>query len=189
MKSWRFYKVPNDEVLKDCQMNKMSLRDTYRLYALTNKKELAKKFMEQRDMSRFIVKSDHAFDELEAYSTYANRHRSTVLEEYDLTTRSEENKQKKISLVITYGERQEIEEPNVFLFTEEFWNDIFVPTILFKPEYQKALELYTALAKMYAPDLCIRYGIPEELDDYAVPGYTYDEVNLFLRVYGDTLKL
>lgn len=189
MKTWRFYKIPQDEILEECQMTKMSLHDTYRLYALTNKKDLAKKFMEQRDMSRFIVKSDHAFEELEDYSTYANRHRSTVLEEYTLKTKSDNGKRKKIDLVVTYMERQEIEEPNIFFFTEEFWNEIFVPTRIFKSGYQKALEFYTALAKMYAPDLCIRYGIPDDLDDYAVPGYSYDEVNVFLRVFGDTLKL
>lgn len=191
MKVWRFYKIPSEELIEESHISNYSLRDTYPLYAITNKKKLAKRFMEERDMSKFIVNADHSFEELEQYSTYANRHRSCVLEEYNLSsTDRKTGKVSKVNLVITYNERQQIEEPDTFFFSEEFWNDIFTPTKIFKDKYLEALRNFTLLQKLYAPDLSLYYGLSSEDDDYDAPdGFSYDEISLFVNLYGDTLKL
>ena len=75
-KVWRFYtkgEIDNDE--------------KYHLYAITNRKDFAKQFQEERDMDKFIVKkSEEDFDDWKELAREAG---DAVLDIRDLQTRHE----------------------------------------------------------------------------------------------------
>ena len=66
MKIWRFYKLPEDK----------NAKQSYDLYAITNRKEFAKAFMETRDMNKFYMRCTK--EDRETYTEYANKNLDNI---------------------------------------------------------------------------------------------------------------
>ena len=85
MKVWRYYLKPDGddrEIEHIIETHAVSMQDLYPLFAITNIKKYAKSFESIWDMSKFIRKTSHMTKE--EYSHYANRHRSKVIEMYEM---------------------------------------------------------------------------------------------------------
>lgn len=187
MRCYRFYKKPT--LSKEETPERVSLSDKYPLYGLTCKKKIAKRFMEERDMDKFIIRKSNV--DRETYSELANRNRSAVLEEFDLLTCVNKYKQnqsmEKVNLILTYGEIQTIDEPQLYILDESWWNTYYMNSpFIFKEEYVKALQKidFIDFYKLFSTDPNL-YGV---YDDYSVPNYYVDELSFFLAIYGELMK-
>ena len=190
MKVYKFFKVPpKDE-------DNIDLERKYVLYAITNNREYAERFKEDRNMKKFIIKT-HKGVSKEEYIEMCNNDRGAVLELNTLTTVFDDNHTSNNSVekkvLMTYWERQLIEEPNTLLDNEHFWAKMPFP-LIFKTKYIKTLEVfqyinyYKLMTSPYLP-----YGMSERLNehgddtDYSAPSILLDEVSLFIQIIQDTL--
>lgn len=184
MQCYRFYKKPtNLEEMPE----RISLSDKYPLYALTANKKLAKQFKKERNMDMFIVQKSDI--DKETYSVFANQNRSTVLEPCKLITCIDKYKKTQrmedVELVLTYAERQVVEEGQLFIFEENWWRMYYANSpFIFKEEYVRALAKidFIDFYKLYNSDVYL-----DQYDDYSVPNYYIDELAYFLSIYGDLM--
>lgn len=182
MKVWRFYKKPE----KDTSDKR------YDLYALTNKKEFAKVFQEQRDMSKFIKRCSD--EEISTYSELANSNRENVLDMYKLTTRTIYDNGligiNKVKVVCTEYESQVVKEEGETaseFSLEEYWRGV-VHYKAYKKKIQNALRVlqYIQFYKLFNNP--ITTNIDPTDDDYDVPDVEIDEVGALIKIFGDTFK-
>jgi hypothetical protein len=193
VKIYKFYLKPT----KDADDKRKSIGERYTLYALTNKKKLAKLFKKQRDMSKFLFKTDSVdFDE---WSELANGNNGSVLSMYSLTTCDGKirtiDHRADIDILMTLNEKSILDDgADLFeLSDERFWECMPIP-IIFKKKYQLVFELFqiTVLYKLYrAFDL--PNNIREEMfglveDDYQGPEFEIDELKKFISAYINILK-
>ena len=115
MRVYEFFRIP------DCSENdkKVSIEERYTLYAITNNKEYAERFQQERDMSQFIM-NVHKHVSKEEYRDLCNEERSSVLEEHELATvlskeRSSKNL-KYVKILMTYWEWQLTKEPIIYIW-------------------------------------------------------------------------
>jgi len=180
----------------------------YGLYAITNKKKIAKEFRETRNMKRFIEKSSDDMDKDE-WIEIANDNRGMVLDHYELETRGyDENdkpKVKKIKILMTLVEYQNATDEEEFM---TYLSAFFESTpfyLIFKENMVDALRWteYVASQRFYSMD---EYEIMELLKyitdssntynfefeeesvtyddgDYAAPEIRLDEFGRFLDMY------
>lgn len=193
MQIWEFFKKPDDR-----RVINESLEHKYMLYAITNKKSYAKRFMQDRDMDKFIIQK-HKDVSKEEYAELANSERQSVLDVHEIMT-VPKNKHTGSSIerrevLITYWEWQILEEPVLLFDDESFWQKMPFP-LIFKDKYVENLKnfQYINFYKIFlgccipehATQMFERYGID---DDY---GYSidieYDQLSVLMDGIYDTLK-
>lgn len=193
MKVWRFYKKPETDI--DKIPDSVSIIDKYPLYAITCEKKLAKRFMKERNMDKFILRTDNDAEK-EEYSYFANSHRSTVLELHKLDTVDVNDKVISVEVLMTMNEYQYVEETmNVPLFDESWWYPMPMPNIfnkdirkaLRKLGYTQAYKLYLGTAE-YGKKPLIPELINEEDDDYSAPPWMVDQLSYFISIFSDLFK-
>lgn len=192
MKVYKFFKIPSDgDDRETC------LEDKYILYAITNNKEYAKRFKEDRNMDKFIYQVNKDVTK-EEYSSMCNENRGAVLMVHTLDT-VKDGKHTKNDLIqkqvlITYWEKQLIEEPLLPIDDENMWSQMPFPFI-FKKKYIKALRTlqYVTFYKLMTASN-ISYELAERLhanededDDYSAPSIVYDELMVLIHTIKDTL--
>ena len=198
MQCYRFYKIPNKKRKGELvQYNEYNLEDVYPLYAITNDKTLAEKFMSQRNMDRFLLFKTKM--KRKDYAIYANRRRNTVLKEASLITAINKGtkKEKMINVKVVMTEDEDMmitDDPYIPCIAndESFWScigSIICNTSIFKKKYKKALEyiFWKDHYKLYVQYFIQNLDIDDEADDYSVPNYYIDELGLFVDTFGKLL--
>lgn len=193
MKIYKFYHKPS----KHADDRRKPIGERYVLYALTNKKKLAKLFKKQRDMSKFLLKVDSVdFDE---WTELANGNNGTVLSIYPLTTcngkiRTVENRID-VDMLMTLNEKSILDDGSdiLELSDEMFWASMPIP-LVFDKKYQEVFDVfqYMVLYKLYR-SLDVPYNWREKMfgiidDDYEGPQFEIDELKKFITVFIDVLK-
>ena len=182
MKVWRFYLKPDAEIG----------RKKYDLYALTNHKKFAKKFMKERDMDKFIVRCSK--EEREEYVKFANSNLSYLLDMRPYITRTldDENRYrtKTVDVLSTDYEFQTCDSDSILIdiLGEGDWYS--APSyVIFKKKIIESLRTleYISNYKLYASDYTNAVIDPDD-DDYSAPNIWIDELGVFLRTFGDTFK-
>ena len=198
MQCYRFYKIPDKKRKGELeQYDEYNLEDVYPLYAITNDKSLAEKFMSQRNMDRFLLFKTKM--KRKDYAIYANRRRNTVLKEASLITAINKGtkKEKMINVKVVMTADEEImitDDPFIPCIAndESFWSyigSIICNTSIFKKKYKKALEyiFWKDHYKLYVQYFIQNLDIDDEADDYSVPSYYIDELGLFVDTFGKLL--
>lgn len=198
MQCYRFYKIPDKKRKGELeQYNEYNLEDVYPLYAITNDKALAEKFMSQRNMDRFLLFKTKM--KRKDYAIYANRRRNTVLKEASLITAINKGTKKEkminVKVVMTEDENMMItDDPYIPCIQNDdgFWScigSIICNTSIFKKKYKKALEyiFWKDHYKLYVQYFIQNLDIDDEADDYSVPSYYIDELGLFVDTFGKLL--
>lgn len=191
MKVYKFFLIPDNDYE---YASKKAIEERYVLYALTNSKKLAKRFQDERNMDKFIIRVHEDIDKSE-YAEMCNEDRGAVLELRTLSTVLDNNHTRsnieQVEILMTYYERQLIEEPMTLFDDESIWNTMPYPRI-FKSKYRKMLDAfqYTTYYKIMNMG-SIPFPLMEKLtgkdDDYAGPAIEYDEVALFIDQIRSTL--
>ena len=189
MKVYKFFKIPDENDVRD----NIDLEQKYVLYAMTNNKEYAERFKEDRNMKKFIYKVYSGVDK-EEYAEMCNHDRGSVLELRSLVTIFDNHTMKnavKKKVLMTYWEYQLMDQPNTILDDEESWKSMPYP-LIFKSKYVKMLEAlqyvtyYKLMTCEFLPIQLIR-KLTEFDDDYSAPSMAHDEVALFIAFIQDTL--
>ena len=178
MKVYLFYKdKSNDEIL----------------YAVTNNKKYAKKFMNERNMKNFRIEiEDMNKDEYASYCN-SNEHRSAVLSTYKLATvKDGEHTSSNFyfkKVIMSYWEHQIIDDFSTSSFNETY-EFIGMPIpIIFKDKYIRCLKFleYNAHFILYAlPYLPndVEHWVAEKLhveEDYSTVDIENDELAIFIN--------
>lgn len=189
MKVYKFFKIPDIDENDD-----IDLERKYTLYAITNNKNYANRFKEDRDMKKFICKTHDDIDKDE-YAEMCNEDRGSVLGIYPLVTifdkvRIRENAVTK-EVLMTYSEKQLIDDAQTILDDESLWQSMPYP-LIFKSKYVsvlKALQYMTYYALMTCEYLPYEFAQPihESNEDYSAPTLLHDEVALFIQMIQNTL--
>lgn len=189
MKVYEFFKIPDKD-----DKDEIDLECKYVLYAITNNKEYAKRFKEDRNMDKFIYKVHEGIDK-EEYAELCNNERGAVLGFYPLMTVFNDKHTRKNAtekkVLMTYWEKQLTEELNTILDDEVFWNSMPYP-LIFKSKYVTMLNkfqyisYYKIMTCMYLPDK-LAEKLAKISDDYSSPNFTHDELSLFINAIKDTL--
>lgn len=177
MKIWRFYTKPGS-----------FFGDKYELYAITNKKKIAKQFMEERDMDCFIMKSSKESPSL--WAELANDHQDQIIKAHPLCTSyiTDEGVIRMIDvpIVCTMYEYQTADSDfaDIYITTSYFW-DRALPPQLFN---RKVLDALSVLQydKMYK--VMSSKAQTSDYDDYDGPNTNIDEVGLLISTFKYTFK-
>lgn len=116
MRVWRFY-LDKSKLKVNEDVAFVTLKQKISLYAITNSKEKAKRFIAERNMDLFIMRKGKI--EEEEWTEYAGRHRGCILTLTKLTTRKEpceiehpdtiDDITKMVDMLITIDEKTRIE--------------------------------------------------------------------------------
>lgn len=188
MKVYKFFKIPDKNEKHDIDIERK-----YVLYAITNNKEYAERFKDDRNMKKFICKT-HKNITKEEYADMCNEDRSAVLEYRTLITIFDNHTRNNIvekKVLMTYWEAQLLDEPNSALDDDGLWRSMPYP-LIFKSKYRDCLNIlqYITFYKLMTAEY-LPYTLAEELsnygDDYSGPSISYDEVALFINIIRETL--
>lgn len=197
MKLYKFYKNPSDEVLENCQ--NLSIEEKYPLYAFTVNKKDAQKFMEARDMNKFIKRvSDIDKDE---YKDFTNTNRGKLLEVFEYTHFKGYTADacvasfEKVPILTTWEEMEftSASSDDGISDMTEYVNYNFMPFI-FKDKYVKALNnlQYISHWKSFGCtekfQQLLREGEMEDYMDYVSPSIRIDEFSIYIILFGDTYR-
>jgi hypothetical protein len=195
MKIYKFFLKPD----KKEKNNGKTLQERYVLYAITNKKEFARMFKEQRDMSKFLFKVDSSIDKDE-WDSMASELRGSVLSKTPLLTCDNDKARVKknivtVKVLMTLNEKLLIDEnvENPSFEDERLWDSMPIP-LIFKEKYRRALETlqYTLFYKVlntssiYIEPAFQKYT--EKIDEYSVPDVSVDELSIFIGLFNNILK-
>ena len=178
-KVWRFYTkggMDNDE--------------KYHLYEITNQKDFAKQFQEERDMNKFIVKkSEEDFDDWKELAREAG---DAVLDIRDLQTKhkTDTNTYSTIGVPIlcTMYEYQtaDADFAELPIMTEEFWFQM--PNLgIFNNKLIDSLKIleYHRYYRLFV--IALQRNNDED-DDYAAPNTEIDEVGILISTFSNLFK-
>ena len=189
MTIYKFFKIP-----KDCDNDTYDLESKYELYAITNNKEMAERFKEDRNMKKFIYKKDKHVTK-EEYAEICNNNRGALLSYQPLTTTFGPKIHSNIQsydVLMTYFEKQLINEPDTLLDNEQYWAEMPYP-LIFKSKYIKCLSRleYITFYRLMTAEF-LPFHLSEKMskidgDDYSAPAVSYDELALFIGIIKDTL--
>lgn len=181
MKIWRYYKKPENENIS---------KKRYDLYALTNKKEYAKKFESERDMDLFVKRVSK--EDSETFTKLGNDNRACLLELHNFMTKTiYENGLigiKDVDILCTNYEWQTCkDEAEVYsdFSHEEYWYTFPSPAI-FKKKYQESLRIleYISNYKFFVGST--KLGIDD--NGYEAPDISIDELEGFIVLFGKLFK-
>ena len=180
MKVWRFY----------LRRENSESKNKYELYAVTNNKKYAKKFMSERNMKLFQVKcSDIPKEE---FLKFGNENRGCLLDYKEFITKKINSKNEythtTVKVLTTEYEWQSCDSDIVLndILIDTDWTAA-VPYKIYKDKIIKSLRVleYVSSYKLYSYDSSL---IDPEDDDYSAPDMWVDELGTFLRIYGETFK-
>lgn len=154
------------------------------IYAYTNDSSLAKKFIETRDMSRFIYKTD--IIDKETYNEYMLKYKSQSLVKTEFVTSCNKSFTKKrlVSLPVTQLEEEQV-YVNADKILEELSKYTNISAALLNDNIKSALnELkYFDIYKFYnSSNLYQSVMMPSDIDLHV------DYLSLFIYFSGNTLK-
>ena len=180
MRVWRFY----------FKQERADNKNKYDLYAVTNNKKYAKKFMSERNMNLFIVKSSKVTKE--EFLKFANDNRGALLDYYELVTKSIDNNHKythtKVKVLATEYEWQSCDSDTVLndILIDNDWSGA-ISYKVYKDKIIKSLRVleYVSSYKLYNYTSTL---IDPVDDDYSAPDMWVDELGTFLRIFGSTFK-
>ena len=189
MKVYKFFKIPDENDRKNTH-----IEERYPLYAITNDKELAKRFKHDRNMKKFIYKK-HTQVTREEYIEMCNIYRGAVLESHKVTTifKNQHTKENAIEkeILMTYNEYQMLDTLGSYLEDDVYWQSVPFP-LIFKKKYVKMLkdfEYITFYSLMNTETM--PYHLAEKLskyiEDYSGPSILFDEAARFITIISDTL--
>ena len=105
MKLYCFYKYDrkmSKEQYKQQISSGLTTEDIYPIYALTTNKKFKKQFMEERDMSKFLLVTHE--DDKEIVTMFLNARRSSLLDIYEYRYCKSNGEETKIPILSTYSE-------------------------------------------------------------------------------------
>lgn len=190
MKIYKFFKIPDENEKDDIDIERK-----YILYAITNNKEIAKRFKKDRNMEKFIYKT-HSGITKEEYADMCNENRSSVLEYHKLRTVFDDyhtkSNSKEVTVLMTNWEYQLVEDVDTIM-ANDIWRNLPYP-LIFNKKYLNALNTleYINMYKIINIDI-LPFEIIEKIDeyfnndDYSAPNIIYDELSVFIRIIKDTL--
>lgn len=152
------------------------------LYAITNQKDLAKRFEKEREMTKFkkTVLEDCSKED---WLFYANKYRSQILRECSIRTRSDFNAcgRKTLEILCTCEEeeRSVLGEKYVIKRLSQNFN---VDSGFFKMSHVKSLSALSYFAMEYNPMM------ESSTLSFDESGFALDELNIFLELFGETYK-
>ena len=170
-KVYRFYRKSDIE-----NMDNRLYKD-FPVYAITDNKELANKFISTRNMNSFkVMKSKMTKEE---YAKYANTTSTSELKEYSFVTRNNNNEWEKVKVVTTWYEREQVRD----MVTGQF---IELIEIQHSPEIfnRKIIDVLETLQYMQLHAIKKQYYEGEYED--SIPNLSYDELEMLLRYNSDT---
>lgn len=181
MKVWRFWFINNN---KDIQ------KTSYDLYAITNDKEKAKRFQEERDMSKFIKKTSN--EDLDVFSTFVNSNRHLLLDYFKLSKPVVNGSGLIISgyieVLCTEYERQVSTDESILynnsLVDGIFWEET-VPYMIYKKSIINSLRKLEYMS-FYKATQHMLLDIVD--DDFSSPDISINELNVFISTFKDTFK-
>lgn len=176
------------------------------LYAITDKKELAKEFKDQRDMDQFFLHKNSDLDKDEIIDFMNNQH-GRVLKAFEYKRLIKDTKKDNrwdydtIRIVSTYQERQSVydkSDASLLGIPEEI--NISFP-FKFANKYSEALSALEVdtIWKLRSFSIeqseefveAMQSGLVDEEDYYdqpVIPDALIDEVEIFVYMYGHTFK-
>ena len=168
------------------------------LYAITDKKELAKEFKDQRDMDQFFLHKNSDLDKDEIID-FINNQYGRVLEAFEYKRLIKDTKKDNrwdydtIRIVSTYQERQSVydkSDASLLGIPEEV--NISFP-FKFANKYSEALSNLEVDTIWRLRSFSIEQSEEfEDEEDYydqpAIPDALIDEVEIFVYMYGHTFK-
>ena len=164
--------------------------EKYILYAITNDKNMMKRFCDIHNMKYFVMRKIKNIDKDE-YARFVNKNRSSLLKEVYIETEGCENNRYKITtipIVLTELEDTIVGEPYIESITDEtYWitgkGITNISPLWFKKKYRKILKKfqYTTLYQLF------RGESDDECDEYPVPDFKYDQLALYISSFKDIL--
>lgn len=167
------------------------------LYCYTDDKEMMEEFKKQRNMKRFICKKESISKS--EYKEFMSKHPKLRLTYGRFYTASEiYGKREHVSVLCTWAE-----EESILKNSERIWNEnsryLFDGTI-FKGKYLKSLEklLFIKFYNFYKVKVIQSYDnfcnpyyssygpVEDFIIDEMNSSFSYDELKLFLKFYGNT---
>lgn len=175
---YRFYiDMGKAKQLSKKELMHMETKNRHVLYAWTEKDKVAERFIKERNMDMFTLrKSKMTKREI---VEYGNKNRTTEISEHEfLTCRNRfKNKWKSVEVLTTWSERENVlTTVDLGLSEQELCQNYRI----LKNKYIDALNKL-----VYVPNYDLVYGLNE---DYCLPDIQYDELNLFINLYGNTMK-
>ena len=197
MKLYKFYKNPSDEALENC--HDLTIEEKYPLYAFTANKKYAQKFMETRDMRKFIKRVSNI--DKDEYREFTNSNRGRLLEFYDFihfkgyTDDACINKEEKVQILTTWEEREltSASADDGISDLTEYVDYNFFP-FLFKSKFVKALNCLQYISHWKCLGSSEKFSQllhPDEVDeymDYVSPSIKVDEFSVYILLFGDTYE-
>ena len=132
-----------------------NIEKDYELYAITNRNKLAKRFIEERDMDKFIYICDKDWDKIE-YRDFINRgqNRGCVLDTYEVLTILDKvpvkENSKVVDILMTYYEYQIVSDSPLEIDDEDLWISGMTNPFIFDKKYLKALQDFEFLLNTFA---------------------------------------
>lgn len=190
---WRFFKKP--QIDRDELPERIAIDDLYPLYAFTVEKSLAKRFMKERDMNKFIVRKSKVTKE--EYSEYGMRYRSQLLILMKLQTfmnkYTDEEREDNVEVLLTQSEYQFSVELFNSIADENWWiNNQYCCPLIFNQDIIDALkEIDFVLSyKIFSIDSNSAERVANfcDIDDYSGPDWEIDQLAYFISLFGDSFK-
>lgn len=161
------------------------------LYAITNRKELSKRFERERDMNKFIVtvlddcsKKDWMF--------YAERYRNNILQECTIRTRSDftDVDRKTVGLLCTCEEEERSVLGEKYV-ADRLSKSFAIDTGFLKMNFAKALAKIAYFTFDDSPfhGVCPQAHSQMISNKFEEMGFALDELNIFLELFGETYKI
>lgn len=193
-KVYKFFQLPKKDAVVPKEYR-------YTLYAYTNDKKLRKEFRKMRDMKLFAEITVEMEDD--EYVKYANTNRGKMLSVYPYDykikypNRGEELTLGTVEILSTWYEKTTTEDFSESADLRELELACSMCPFIFNKKYRRALYdlQFVAFWKVLAHNVEDRYQFLNIEDrermqeDYNGPMVTYDELSIFISLYGDTFSV
>lgn len=218
MKVYMMY-VDKSEIMIGMDSKDRGLKE---IYAVTNDKNLYKKFIHTRDMSKFKVKTIYV-EGKEEYKQLAQRYRECVLEMSKIYSKSKNPYPKNLfksfneslevyTFPITYLEKQSVREacdtffehaeidiPNPYIFTDKLRRILKKRALdhiykISRFPYMGDDSMYCTESEIEKKSTNYKMRYTDSIflqndTDYSVPDVWVDELEVFIEIYGNLMKL
>ena len=182
----QFFLKPNNET------------DYPSIYAISNDKELIKEFKNSRNMNKFIIRNIKISKE--EFNSIKKKHLNYFLKKsFFKTYNMNSSLPKVVHIITTYKEELDVFQKSDVIITSylpDFPDEMYtfndnITEILKKLVYYNMLSFY-AVEKKWQYENMIYFENDIGEGDYEYTGddfFEIDELNLFIKLYGDTLKM
>lgn len=185
MHLWRFFKKP--EINDEKEFDDLPISQKYPLYAITGDKKMAKRFQEERDMNKFIIRKSKVTRE--EFSEFALQNRQAVLSIQNLLTSNDNNERPghmNVQVLLTQMEYQICAEPNISITDEYWWNTVNIADpLLFNDNIKESLNNLDYINLFMLFNGNIDYY---DEKDYEPPNWNIDQLAYFILIYGNLFK-